>query len=110
MAQPKQEARPLAELSKVTHVATQVAPMSRLITHSGEGGIRTPDGLIAHTGFRDRRIQPLCHLSGGAGLKVVEAGAGVVVPAQRRGAKNARRRSAQSSVRSPLSTCGRWLS
>ena len=31
---------------------------------SGEGGIRTPDGLKAHTGFRDRRIQPLCHLSG----------------------------------------------
>jgi hypothetical protein len=29
----------------------------------GEGGIRTPDGLKAHTGFRDRRIQPLCHLS-----------------------------------------------
>ena len=28
----------------------------------------------AHTGFRDRRIQPLCHLSGGAGLKVVEGG------------------------------------
>jgi hypothetical protein len=32
---------------------------------NGEGGIRTPDGLQAHTGFRDRRIQPLCHLSKG---------------------------------------------
>jgi len=32
---------------------------------NGEGGIRTPDGPMAHTGFRDRRIQPLCHLSGG---------------------------------------------
>src|ERR1700733_3780446 len=29
--------------------------MSRLIT-SAEGGIRTPDGLIAHTGFRVRCV------------------------------------------------------
>ena len=28
----------------------------------GEGGIRTRDAL-RHTGFRDRRIRPLCHLS-----------------------------------------------
>src|ERR1700750_1702015 len=86
-------------------------------SHSGEGGIRTPDGLIAHTGFRDRRIQPLCHLSGGAGLKVVEGGPEVAgagprfsPPAYRRGAKKERSRSAQSSARRPLSTCGRWFS
>ena len=29
----------------------------------GEGGIRTPDRLCTYNGFRDRRIQPLCHLS-----------------------------------------------
>ena len=33
---------------------------------SGGGGIRTLDGREnAHNGFRDRRIQPLCHPSGG---------------------------------------------
>ncbi len=30
---------------------------------SGERGIRTP-GTLRHTGFRDRHIRPLCHLSG----------------------------------------------
>ena len=31
---------------------------------SGEGGIRTLDRREnAYNGFRDRRIQPLCHLS-----------------------------------------------
>ncbi len=29
----------------------------------GERGIRTPGG-ITHNGFQDRRIKPLCHLSG----------------------------------------------
>ena len=29
----------------------------------GEGGIRTPGTSKRHNGFRDRRIQPLCHLS-----------------------------------------------
>jgi hypothetical protein len=29
----------------------------------GEGGIRTHETLIAFSGFQDRRIQPLCHLS-----------------------------------------------
>jgi GFO/IDH/MocA oxidoreductase family protein len=28
------------------------------------GGFEPPMDRIAHTGFRDRRIQPLCHLSG----------------------------------------------
>ena len=32
----------------------------------------------AHTGFRDRRIQPLCHLSGGASDKL-EAPRGALV-------------------------------
>ena len=32
----------------------------------GEGGIRTPGTSKRHNGFRDRRIQPLCHLSTGA--------------------------------------------
>src|SRR6202020_425353 len=41
----------------------------------GEGGIRTPVGRIAQTGFRDRRIQPLCHLSRGqAPTKVAARG------------------------------------
>src|SRR5690348_3864084 len=29
----------------------------------GEGGIRTHGTLITFSGFQDRRIQPLCHLS-----------------------------------------------
>src|SRR2546423_11627328 len=92
----------------------------------------------AHTGFRDRRIQPLCHLSGGAVNKLAHrAGqrprravgssprarrwtlsAGRVLTAdhrptlegQRWEPKNARSRSAQSSASSPDSTWGRWLS
>jgi hypothetical protein len=34
--------------------------------YGGEGGIRTPGGLL-HNGFQDRRFKPLSHLSGGAG-------------------------------------------
>ena len=30
----------------------------------GEGEIRTLDGPVTHNGFRDRRLQPLGHLSG----------------------------------------------
>jgi hypothetical protein len=30
---------------------------------SGERGIRTP-GSVTFNGFQDRRIRPLCHLSG----------------------------------------------
>jgi hypothetical protein len=30
---------------------------------SGERGIRTPGGITLN-GFQDRRIKPLCHLSG----------------------------------------------
>ncbi len=43
-----------------------------LLRKNGEGGIRTPVGLKAQTGFRDRRIQPLCHLSSGKTLTKVD--------------------------------------
>ena len=33
------------------------------LAHGGEGGIRTPDTGNRYTGFRDRRFQPLSHLS-----------------------------------------------
>jgi hypothetical protein len=33
------------------------------IDKSGERGIRTPGGVTLN-GFQDRRIRPLCHLSG----------------------------------------------
>src|SRR5690242_14948987 len=62
----------------------------------------------AHTGFRDRRIQPLCHLSGGA-INTLDDVVGSSPP-QRREAKKARKRSAQSPASSPDSTWGRWLS
>jgi len=35
----------------------------------GERGIRTPGGVTLN-GFQDRRIRPLCHLSGNAAAKV----------------------------------------
>ena len=34
------------------------------IRTGGEGEIRTLDGPVTHNGFRDRRLQPLGHLSG----------------------------------------------
>ena len=34
----------------------------------GERGIRTP-GPVTVNGFQDRRIRPLCHLSGGKSTK-----------------------------------------
>jgi hypothetical protein len=37
--------------------------LSQLIDSSGERGIRTP-GSFHFNGFQDRRIRPLCHLSG----------------------------------------------
>ena len=42
--------------------------ISRLLTSfdtrpSGERGIRTPEPVTVN-GFQDRRVQPLCHLSG----------------------------------------------
>jgi hypothetical protein len=46
-----------------TYVPRHMRHMRPRHHKDGEGGIRTPDGLKAHTGFRDRRIQPLCHLS-----------------------------------------------
>ena len=33
------------------------------LSRSGERGIRTPGGVTLN-GFQDRRIRPLCHLSG----------------------------------------------
>jgi hypothetical protein len=39
----------------------QFASIFRLL--SGERGIRTP-GSVTFNGFQDRRIRPLCHLSG----------------------------------------------
>ncbi len=33
------------------------------VVSGGEGGIRTPVTREGPNGFRDRRIQPLCHLS-----------------------------------------------
>jgi hypothetical protein len=38
--------------------------MSRLITEAEREGFEPSMDGTAHTGFRDRRIQPLCHLSG----------------------------------------------
>jgi hypothetical protein len=40
------------------------------IDTSGERGIRTP-GPLTVNGFQDRRIRPLCHLSG---RKIIQAG------------------------------------
>lgn len=37
--------------------------LSKSIDLSGERGIRTPGGVTLN-GFQDRRIRPLCHLSG----------------------------------------------
>jgi hypothetical protein len=34
-----------------------------IISFGGERGIRTP-GTFQYNGFQDRRIRPLCHLSG----------------------------------------------
>ena len=52
----------------------------------GEGGIRTRDTRNGYTGFRDRRFQPLSHLSG---LKIVsKAKMGLpVTPVPSRGSK-----------------------
>ena len=38
-------------------------PLSGLCLFCGERGIRTPGGVTLN-GFQDRRIRPLCHLSG----------------------------------------------
>lgn len=43
-------------------------PRNRAFSHCGERGIRTPGPPMTDNGFRDRRIQPLCHLSN-VGLK-----------------------------------------
>src|SRR5581483_852198 len=47
--------------------------------NGGEGGIRTPGTDEPYNGFRDRRIQPLCHLSG-----PIISGAAEVTAARRR--------------------------
>src|SRR5256886_1234912 len=43
-----------------TFCAKRAEPRSRA---GGEGEIRTLDGPVTHNGFRDRRLQPLGHLS-----------------------------------------------
>ena len=43
-------------------IALLVAGKQVVLTE--RGGFEPPMDRIAHTGFRDRRIQPLCHLSG----------------------------------------------
>ena len=40
------------------------------VSTGGERGIRTP-GAVTLNGFQDRRIRPLCHLSG---RKIIQAG------------------------------------
>tara|TARA_B100000749_G_scaffold246793_1_gene209903 strand:- start:966 stop:1169 length:204 start_codon:yes stop_codon:yes gene_type:complete len=37
---------------------------SGLFKYGGEGGIRTLDGVLAHTPLAGERLQPLGHLSG----------------------------------------------
>ena len=43
--------------------ARQELPSTRSAQPGGEGGIRTRDTRNGYTGFRDRRFQPLSHLS-----------------------------------------------
>src|ERR1043166_1835981 len=45
----------------------------------GEGEIRTLDGPVTHNGFRDRRLQPLGHLSHLLGVPSA-AGGSMAVP------------------------------
>jgi hypothetical protein len=45
------------------HYQTKSAENQRFLFDSGERGIRTP-GPVTVNGFQDRRIRPLCHLSG----------------------------------------------
>ena len=45
-------------------ISTSTAVKNSASKKGGERGIRTP-GTLRHTGFRDRHIRPLCHLSGG---------------------------------------------
>ncbi len=47
LAQPKQKPRPLAGES-VTHDATHLSPMTRLITAVSEGGLEPPRPLVGH--------------------------------------------------------------
>jgi hypothetical protein len=53
--------------------ARHLFPCSSIsLTHqSGQGEIRTHGGHKAHTGFRDRRLQPLGHLSGGTSYAAI---------------------------------------
>ena len=45
------------------HPKTKKSPFGDLCFVGGERGIRTP-GPVTVNGFQDRRIRPLCHLSG----------------------------------------------
>ena len=53
--------------SNTNAASVKVAPTrplpNRQTKFGGEGGIRTPGPLLVN-GFQDRRIRPLCHLSG----------------------------------------------
>jgi hypothetical protein len=48
------------------------APFGAFIVFGGERGIRTP-GPVTVNGFQDRRIRPLCHLSGTKIQKITES-------------------------------------
>ena len=58
--------QPLRHLSygPALRYARQEMPSTRSAQPGGEGGIRTRDTRNGYTGFRDRRFQPLSHLSG----------------------------------------------
>ena len=47
----------------------------------GKGGIRTHDTELPYTGFRVRRIRPLCHLSGHRHARPVAAEGGILAAA-----------------------------
>ena len=70
------------------------------VLKSGEGGIRTPVDGDRRTGFRIRRIQPLCHLSGG--WAAIDAPSGRPVYAVDRGPPTMRRAVVHRSDRRQL--------
>jgi hypothetical protein len=46
-------------------IAAQIAGLASCSQHGGEGGIRTlGTGVSPYNGLANRRIRPLCHLSG----------------------------------------------
>ena len=68
---------------RILHLKSEIAqlPLSDLQSKinnlqsiSGEGGIRTHGGHKDHSGFRDRPVRPLRHLSGTPGLYSMSRG------------------------------------